>query len=354
MSPRARGANRAFHDGKTITGKGTTMSTRSNIIVERRDGTFKRIYCHSDGYLSHNGLILWGNYDTQEKCEALVALGDLSSLGREIGKKVDFDAGRKLYDLLHAKKISEAEFERRNSAIYSQCRAYMRDRKEKDCPGSAHESLAEAWDVDCGQEYTYVWLMRGGKYLPPLSADPDAMGFRDGQWFVAKDTSQGTQTKVDLEEALRGRRLLSFSDRWCPPWVNGFSEECEYDVNFCWDGKGYVHRLADNAFHRFDTATGLALWLDEHKKVAFSRGGTTSLGEYGNVEPNIWGAQGSFDKARHDRIASAKNYALSTLNFSHDVDPPAIAPDFLSGGDDADRRPYSFAELIVREAESCA
>ena len=29
------------------------MSTRSNISIKRKDGTYDKIYCHSDGYLEY-------------------------------------------------------------------------------------------------------------------------------------------------------------------------------------------------------------------------------------------------------------------------------------------------------------
>ena len=122
------------------------MSTRSDIIVERADGKFARIYCHSDGYLSHNGMILWGNYDTQAKCEALVGLGDISSLGREIGKKIDFDLSEKLYDLHKKGKIDEAEYDRRREAMYAQCRAYGRDRGETGTEAHVFDTLSAAFE----------------------------------------------------------------------------------------------------------------------------------------------------------------------------------------------------------------
>ena len=56
------------------------MGTRSYIITANPKGDFTGIYCHWDGYPSHNGKILHENYDTQEKVETLIALGDLSSL----------------------------------------------------------------------------------------------------------------------------------------------------------------------------------------------------------------------------------------------------------------------------------
>ena len=38
------------------------MSTRSRIAIKQNDGTYKSIYCHSDGYLEHNGYILYNYY----------------------------------------------------------------------------------------------------------------------------------------------------------------------------------------------------------------------------------------------------------------------------------------------------
>jgi hypothetical protein len=56
------------------------MSTRSTIAVEHADGTVSQVYCHYDGYVSHNGQILVDHYDTQKKAEQLVFLGEMSSL----------------------------------------------------------------------------------------------------------------------------------------------------------------------------------------------------------------------------------------------------------------------------------
>ena len=56
------------------------MSTRSRIAIEKQDGTVESIYCHFDGYLSHNGEILQEHYSTKEKMEKLIELGDISKL----------------------------------------------------------------------------------------------------------------------------------------------------------------------------------------------------------------------------------------------------------------------------------
>lgn len=65
------------------------MSTRSNIRIYREDGTRTGIYCHSDGYEAYNGVILQAFYNTPEKVEALLALGDMKFIGPKIPKSPD-------------------------------------------------------------------------------------------------------------------------------------------------------------------------------------------------------------------------------------------------------------------------
>jgi len=69
------------------------MGTRSSIAVKHGD-KIKAVYCHWDGYLDHNGVILSKCYNSV-KANNLVALGDISGLGAEIGTKHDFDNNRK-------------------------------------------------------------------------------------------------------------------------------------------------------------------------------------------------------------------------------------------------------------------
>ena len=62
------------------------MSTRSSISVEISEGQSLCVYCHWDGYPSHNGRILLNHYNTQELAEALVRIGDISVLDASIEK----------------------------------------------------------------------------------------------------------------------------------------------------------------------------------------------------------------------------------------------------------------------------
>lgn len=63
------------------------MSTRSVIARARADGQFEAVCCHWDGYLTHNGAILFAYYGEPQKVERLISLGDLSALGIKIGRK---------------------------------------------------------------------------------------------------------------------------------------------------------------------------------------------------------------------------------------------------------------------------
>lgn len=60
------------------------MSTHSLIGIDNVDGTATYVYCHFDGYLDCNGALLLGHYREREQVEALLALGELSSLGTGI------------------------------------------------------------------------------------------------------------------------------------------------------------------------------------------------------------------------------------------------------------------------------
>lgn len=57
------------------------MATRSTIGIRHEDGSVTKIYCHWDGYIEHNGGILQKYYNTAEKIEPLLSLGNLSVLG---------------------------------------------------------------------------------------------------------------------------------------------------------------------------------------------------------------------------------------------------------------------------------
>ena len=57
------------------------MGTRSNIAMEQEDGCVKVAYCHYDGYLEQVGVRLLIEYDTREKADELIDIGNMRTLG---------------------------------------------------------------------------------------------------------------------------------------------------------------------------------------------------------------------------------------------------------------------------------
>lgn len=122
------------------------MGTRSRIGIEVPNGAVYSIYCHWDGYVSHNGRILFDYYQDEAKIRELMDLGDISSLGENIGEKHDFDK--------HDSKSNE-------------CNAYGRDRNETDvdCRVDDNSEQFLAGAEDGWEEYVYLW--------------------KDGHWWVS-------------------------------------------------------------------------------------------------------------------------------------------------------------------------
>lgn len=59
------------------------MATRSTISVKGDDGNVHSVYCHSDGYVEHNGLMLFTYHRSWAAAKALVGLGSLSYISSE-------------------------------------------------------------------------------------------------------------------------------------------------------------------------------------------------------------------------------------------------------------------------------
>lgn len=112
------------------------MSTRSFIFAKLSTGQIKSVYCHSDGYPDYNGRLLNEHYTDQTKVDALLALGDLSILGEEIGEKHSFD----------------------NKPVDA-CTAYGRDRGETGTQARIVRNLASAVKktAESNAEFVYIW-----------------------------------------------------------------------------------------------------------------------------------------------------------------------------------------------------
>jgi len=122
------------------------MSTNSRIAVMH--GTVcKSVYCHWDGYLGYNGALLQEYYDSA-KANNLVALGDLSSLRRDIGEKHAFSQ----FD------VPAEEVDAFNALTENMCTFYGRDRGEVTTGHKVAQTFVEFLE-QCersGAEYYYV------------------------------------------------------------------------------------------------------------------------------------------------------------------------------------------------------
>lgn len=136
------------------------MATRGAIGLRNEDGTITGIYSHWDSYPDHNGRILLENYD-HTKTRELLSLGYVSSLGKEIGEKHDFDAHYKSTD-----------------PEYNWCKFYTRDRGDDFNAALTFNSDQEfvSHFRDCYADYFYLLE-------------------ESGTWFVA--TRKGSWERVD-------------------------------------------------------------------------------------------------------------------------------------------------------------
>mgnify|MGYP001178961423 CR=1 FL=1 len=111
------------------------MGTRSTIGMKKPDGGVVAIYCHWDGYPAHNGDILNKHWTDTDKVAQLIGLGDLSSLGTEIGEKQDFDD-----------RLGQDD---------NWCLAYGRDRGERDVDARHYKNVYD-WIERNMLDYTLI------------------------------------------------------------------------------------------------------------------------------------------------------------------------------------------------------
>jgi hypothetical protein len=112
------------------------MSTRSRIGLELSDGSVISSYCHFDGYPEYNDRILRTHYNTREKVEELIDLGDCSSIW------TDNVWGQQRTD---GKKYGPEPYSARG----------------KDCPPRLDKNIGEY--LCEGEEYAY--LFRNGEWV---------------------------------------------------------------------------------------------------------------------------------------------------------------------------------------------
>jgi hypothetical protein len=122
--------------------------------MEFADGTVQQIYCHWDGYLEHNGVLLSKYYSNPFILRDLIDLGDISSLRPTVGTKHAFSRlevpmDGEAYDKLYGEMTT----------------FYGRDREEK---GTDSKKFVDYENyVRCHQYEEYEYILR-----------------KDGNWYV--------------------------------------------------------------------------------------------------------------------------------------------------------------------------
>lgn len=122
------------------------MGTRSTIALEYADGTVDQIYCHWDGYLDYNGQILAQFYTDPFKVQKLMNIGDMSSLGANIGEQHAFD------------KRTDA-----NTLAETECTFYGRDRNESGVNARRFKDFEDYKKNHQYEEYEYILRQEDGK-----------------------------------------------------------------------------------------------------------------------------------------------------------------------------------------------
>ena len=154
------------------------MGTRSTIALEFADGTVQQVYCHWDGYLSHNGAILQEHYSDPFKLRDLIDQGGISSLGNSIGKKHPFSPAYNETNLMKKAKI-EAEYEIARQEGYTTF--YARDRGEEGCESKKFVDFQDYLAHHQYEEYEYILR-------------------RDGNWYVKCHDAAYVQLAAELFE----------------------------------------------------------------------------------------------------------------------------------------------------------
>lgn len=170
------------------------MSTRSFIAKELPNGKYKTIYCHFDGYIDHNGVILNDLYNTEKKVDELLKLGNLSTLGV----------------VTKPNKKQEHTFDNPQKYV---CVAYGRDRQETEQEAqdiTLHQMFKDTWI-----EYFYIFN-KDGKWMVstaffPNEKDVDLLS-EDSLKYTFKPLEKEVEKECSNEQRLELKKLAESMD----------------------------------------------------------------------------------------------------------------------------------------------
>lgn len=139
------------------------MSTNSSISI-KVGNKIKTIYSHWDGYPSNNGKILLESYKTAGKVRKLIALGDISSLAKNVKPKTvglihtKDENGFRAFDVDHKPiYVETTEPHTHENPHADVVVAYTRDRGETDVE-------AREYTDKIGEGYEYDYMFENNKW----------------------------------------------------------------------------------------------------------------------------------------------------------------------------------------------
>lgn len=162
------------------------MSTRSYIAKQIGENVFRTIYCHSDGYLTHNGAMLLDHYSDEEKLDELLNLGDLSYLAPKINPdhskphSFDYDKRQEGVVVAYGRDRGEENIEARNISEGNMTSTenwvsyiYVFNKDSKWVFGRPGQNVSEFRDVEeaLDNAYSYYGIQRPEGYYGFLTDD---------------------------------------------------------------------------------------------------------------------------------------------------------------------------------------
>lgn len=180
------------------------MSIRSRIAIKRDDGTYKSIYCHSSGNLSHNGVILNNNYQDPTKVNLLMSLGDISILERHV-----FPDTTKQHDF--------------NNPQCDVTIAYHRDRGEE-LNFKTHNNLEDLIRCSTDLEHLYLFENNEWKYADTMRKDISNINFYSLKEKLIENNLYNDKTNEISEVDSLAKNLMDYAKDFDP-----------YDFNDCYN-----------------------------------------------------------------------------------------------------------------------
>lgn len=206
------------------------MSTRSSIAIKRKDGTIESVYCHSDGYLEYNGVMLNKFYKNPEKINSLINLGDLSFLDRRVNPDPDV--------------VHSFDYDKRQEGVTV---AYGRDRNDKNVQKKMHKSLSDYINYlsDSWLMYAYLYDEADNKWL----------------WSKILHDNIDNMEFVSLKDTLKNKGLIEVVE---PKFDKIVCQEMNFEKMFDIETYNSCYESDEDAYYNFQELLSTPLGIKGH------------------------------------------------------------------------------------------